>query len=949
MKSRFSRPICWSVFIFCLAYNARADTPAPASKNKYERVAPPSQPEIDSNKPVLIDTERIKGHHEYETGANGETELRHDRVISADQKKSRQKTDDAGVAGNASMERPVHAPEAAEAPEGLRSGPQQHYTRSPKDESALAASPTEAENRENQPKPTGIERITGHAPQEDEASLRHGGPSAPTGVASSPAKPASKLAAPSAVPEADRSRPGFTEAEHIRGHLAQESEERLRLDGKAEPETGIKAAMPDVETETKKTKPVFIAAERMQGHTEKEIEAIGNAELSTGEQFISANRLKYNQNTDEAEAEGGVRVEQRGDILEGSKLKFNLLSKTGELTGPNYRLKDASSRGYADVLLFEGENQYRLKQATYTTCPVGDNGWNLQVADLKLDDEDKAGTARKVKLSFKDVPILYTPWMSFSYSGKRKSGLLAPTYGANRRTGLEMTVPFYWNIAPNFDATFSARMMSRRGIQLNNEFRYLGERSSGALLADILPQDLDTGRSRWRTTFWHNYNFGNGLSSRLDYNQVSDDSYFRDLGNSLNLTSRTNLLQQGLVSYNRALGDDGTLNVNSLVQSFQTIQDPLASVVAPYKRLPQVSFNAHKADVLGAELNLIGSWSNFSHPTLVNGHRAVIFPSVSYPLRSAFGYITPKVGVHHTRYNLDATATTPDESPHRTLPMFSVDSGLAFDRDVSFRGEKFTQTLEPRLFYVYVPFREQAHLPNFDSARTDFSFAQALTENRFSGSDRINDANQITFALTSRLIEPGTGKERLRVAVGQQLSFIDRRITLNAPGTIDRRPDFVAAVTGFLTPTITTDTSMQFDQTRFVADVVRSGLSYRPEPGRVLNVGYRFTRDVLHQVDASGQWRWSERWQTIGRLNYSLQDERILEGLAGLEYNACCWSLRFVLQHLTLATQRTTTQAFVQLELNGLMQIGSNPLTALQRIPGYTRIGSQGSSITEGP
>jgi LPS-assembly protein len=225
-----------------------------------------------------------------------------------------------------------------------------------------------------------------------------------------------------------------------------------------------------------------------------------------------------------------------------------------------------------------------------------------------------------------------------------------------------------------------------------------------------------------------------------------------------------------------------------------------------------------------------------------------------------------------------------------------------------------------------------------------------LSENRFSGSDRINDANQVTFALTTRLLESSTGRERLRLAVGHQLSFIDRRIILETPQTIDRRPDFIAAVSGFLTPTISTDSSFQFDQRRLLAEVVRSGISYRPEPGRVLNFGYRFTRDVLHQVDASSQWRWSERWQTVARLNYSLLDHRILEGLAGVEYNACCWSLRFVLQHLTLATQKSTTAAFLQLELNGLMQIGSNPLTVLQRsIPGYIRTGSQGSSLIEGP
>ncbi len=536
-----------------------------------------------------------------------------------------------------------------------------------------------------------------------EPPLRRGGQ--PGGIASQALKRAGKVATPGAGTETDGSKPTFADAERIRGHLEQGADEKLRLGGHAEPDTGIRVAMPDEETGTPKTRPVFVTAERLQGHAEKEVEAIGRAELSSGDQFISADRLKYHQDTDDAEAEGGVRVEQRGDILEGSKLKLNLLSKTGELSDPSYRLKDASSRGYAGSLLFEGENHYRLKQATYTTCPAGDDDWLLQVADLKLDDEEKEGTARRVKLTFKDVPILYTPWMNFSYSGKRKSGLLAPTYGTSVRTGLELTLPFYWNIAPNYDATFSARAMSKRGVALNNEVRYLGKNSSGNLLVDVLPYDLETKESRWRTTFAHNHYLGSGFSTRLDYNRVSDDDYFRDLGNSMNLTSRTNLLQQGLVSYNRALGDDGTLNVTSLVQSFQTIQDPLASIVVPYKRLPQVAFIANKPDVFGAELNLIGSWTNFTHPTMINGNRAVIFPSISYPLRNAFGYITPKVGIHHTQYNLDANAATPEENPDRTLPIVSLDSGIAFDREIELRGKRFTQTLEPRLFYVYVPFQ----------------------------------------------------------------------------------------------------------------------------------------------------------------------------------------------------------------------------------------------------
>ena len=929
MKLRFIRSACWSFLLLCLAYDVRADLPSLSSKPEQERAAP--QDEGD-DKPVVIDTERIRGHHEYEPGTRNESELRNRSTISIDQiKKPNQK------AGRTAKDTP--------------SGPQQNYTLSPatKTDSRTSTSAQESEKTESMVLPGGVERLPGPVVEEGEPRLRTTTRAAPRGLSTQ--KRGKKLGRQAAGAETDQGRPGFAEGERIQGHREEAGEVKLRLAGEAEPEA-IEQKLPEVETETGKQRPVFVVADRLQGHVEQEIEAIGKAELSTGDQFISAERMKYNQSTNDAEAQGNVRVEKEGDILEGSNLKFNLLSKTGQLSEPSYRLKDASSRGYAGMLLFEGENQYRLQKANYTTCPAGDDSWILQVADLKLDNDKKVGTAKNVKLTFKDVPILYTPWMNFSYSGERKSGLLAPTYGTSGRTGLELTLPFYWNIAPNYDATFSARMMSKRGVAINNEFRFLGRNSSSNLLADILPYDLDTETTRWRTSFWHNHYLGAGFSARLDYNRVSDDAYFRHFGNSLNLTSRTNLLQQGLVSYNRGLGDDGTLNVTSLVQSFQTIQDPLATIVEPYKRLPQVALNANKPDVLGTgvDVNLFSSWANFLHPDLVSGHRVVLFPSMTYPLRNSFGFITPKVAMHHTHYSLDATAGSPDESTSRTLPIFSLDSGIAFDRKTSLGGESFTQTLEPRVFYVYVPFQEQNQLPNFDSAKTDFSFAQMLTENRFSGSDRINDANQVTFVLTSRLLESNTGKERLRLAVGHQLSFIDRRVTLDTPETINRRPDFIAAVSGFLTPTIITDTSFQFDQTRFLADVVRSGLSYRPEPGRVLNFGYRFTRDVLHQIDASTQWRWSERWQTVARLNYSLQDERILEGLAGVEYNACCWSLRFVLQHLTLATQQTTTQAFLQLELNGLMQIGSNPLSVLQRsIPGYVRTGSQGSGLIEGP
>lgn len=881
MKSRFCHLLLGSALLFSVACTALADTPQAASRAN-ERKSTGSTAGSNGNKPVVVDTERIPGGHEYHLEDTDELGLRKAPAASAAPAGSHQKTDTATTGGK---------------------------------------KPPLSDSGEHMP---------GHTAQQGNGMLR----STQTTVVRNTGQPS-------------RSTSSAIEGEHIQGHLAEQGDTKLRLGGEIEPDVGNLATAGPA-AETTKNKPVFIAADNLRGHAEKEIEAVGKAELTSEDRFISADRMKYHQDTEDAEAEGGVRVERHGDILEGSRLKFNLASKTGELTDPRYSLKDASSRGYANLVMFEGENQYRLRQATYTTCPAGEDDWLLQVDDMEINNGQKVGTARKVKLTFKDVPILYTPWMNFSFSGQRKSGLLAPLYGYNVRTGVELTLPFYWNIAPNYDATLSARAMSQRGVSMNSEFRYLGKTGDATLLADILPNDFQTKETRYRVSFGHNQVLGNGFYTRFDYNRVSDDLYFRDLGNNLNLTSRVNLLQQALLGYNRNLGSNGTLNVIALGQQFQTIQDPLAQVVAPYKRLPQITATINKPEILGADFNLVTSWTNFSHPTLINGNRVVFFPSVSYPMRSAFGYITPKIGVHHTRYYLDNNAVS--DNPTRTLPIFSVDSSIMFDRQMQLGGERFTQTLEPRLFYVYVPYRNQDSLPNFDSAKTDFSFAQMLTENRFSGSDRINDANQVTFALTSRLIEPATGKERLRVAVGQQLSLINRRITLDQPSTINRRPDLIGAVTGFITPTISTDSSVQFDQKNFTAEVVRSGLSYRPEPGRVVNFGYRFTRDVLHQVDASSQWRWSEKWQTVARLNYSLQDNKILEGLAGLEYNACCWSLRFVVQHLTLATQKTTTAAFLQLELNGLMQIGSNPLQVLQRsIPGYTRIGSQGSGTVEGP
>ncbi|MCX7184295.1 MAG: LPS-assembly protein LptD [Nitrosospira sp.] len=722
------------------------------------------------------------------------------------------------------------------------------------------------------------------------------------------------------------------------------------------------------------SKLVYIDADRMEGTVDKMIEAIGDVEVRSDDKLIVAKRIKYFSDTEEIVAEGGVRIEHqsRGDIIEGSQLRLNVENTTGQLSDVNYRLqkglqKDGGSgRGNANLLLFEGENNYRVRQGSYTTCPAGDDDWMLLADDLEVDNKKKVGTGRHVRIAFKGVPIAYTPWVNFSLDTKtRKSGLLAPEVGYTVRTGAELTVPFYWNIAPNIDATFSARTMSNRGIMLQNELRYIEKQASGNLLLEVLPSATSgaipgattSSLNRYYISLQHEQRFGYGWTGKVDFNRVSDNNYFIDLAYDVVKTSQANMKQEASLAYQRNLWGDGSVNFKAVTQSFQNIRGG-----GIYQRLPEFTLNITKPNVFGAELDLKSSWTSFSHrlASMPTGNRLVLNPSISFPLRKEYGYVIPKFGMHHTSYDLNAnqgaTNLGGQLQPDRTMPIFSLDSGLIFDRDVAVHGERFTQTLEPRAMYVYVPYRDQTRLPNFDSAFTDFSFAQIFNENRFSGNDRVNDANRVTLGLTSRFLEANTGKERLSLSVGQQIHFTPTRVTVAGLAPTNSKIDLIAGVTGHFTPQIKTDTTLQFDTNRTEVDVVRSALSYSPQLGRVINLGYRFSRFGpgallnptviplypvnpfgLHQADISAQWRFNEKWQAVGKINYSLLDSRTLERLVGIEYNACCWSLRFMYSQIALTPAHTTQAVFLQLELNGLMGIGISPLKALQqRIPGYT-------------
>jgi LPS-assembly protein len=726
--------------------------------------------------------------------------------------------------------------------------------------------------------------------------------------------------------------------------------------------------------------PVFIEADRIRGHSEKETEAEGNVRLRKRGQAVFADWMRYDRPTDEVTAVGNVRIEQGGDIIEGERLRYQFDTDRGYMDKPRYtltpgqpglttpspeaakpRFTDVDARGRAERLLFEGTGLYRAQQAEYTTCEPGRDDWFIRSADLSIDRGRDVGVARDASIVFMGQTIFYTPYLSFSLHQQRKSGFLTPHYGSSSTSGLELTIPYYWNIAPNRDATISPRIITKRGLLLNNEFRYLEPTYSGEARFEVLPDDRQRQNdARYALSLQHRHTLPHGWFGLVNYQQVSDGNYFTDLSTRINLTSQVLLPREALLARGGTWGNGGVYGLTAHVQRWQTLQaDLLAPVTPPHNRQPQVTLTAQNQDILRGDFDFLGSYVDFDHPTLVNGRRVVAYPSFTLPLQTSYAYLMPRAGLHFTHYALDRSTTTLPNST-RTLPVFTTEAGLIFERDTRIAGRSHIQTLEPKLFYVYIPFRDQSRLPNFESGVQDINFATIFSENQFSGHDRINDANQVTLGVSSRFISAETGIERLRVGLAQRYYFQSQRVTV--PGVPPRssqssRSDLLAALSGTVAPHWVAEAGWQYNTDLSRTQKFNAGARYQPQPGKVLNLVYRNTFNAIDQTDISTQWPLSPQWTMLARWNYSVRDKRTLEALGGIEYNGGCWVLRVVGHRFAIATQQASTSIFVQLELNGVSRIGSNPLEVLQRnIAGYTRLdprsvypGDHGSPWSDAP
>ena len=691
----------------------------------------------------------------------------------------------------------------------------------------------------------------------------------------------------------------------------------------------------------------FLEADRIQSEQDRNIIATGNVTLRQRGATIRAERVEYYGDEQTAIATGHVRLEREGDAATGPRLTYRLDRDTGEMDAPVFEFlktpeRRTASRGQADRAVLEEGRVSRLFRAEYTSCPVPRDDWFLRVRELEIDSERNVGRAYNSTVYFLGLPILYTPFMSFPLDSKRRSGFLAPTFGTSGKSGFEVSLPYYWNIAENLDATVTPKIYTKRGLQLGGEFRYLEPRFAGIFESEFLPHDRIAQSDRYFLGLQHAQQFGGGWHAAVNAQKVSDDNYFRDLSTKIANTSQTNLPRDAIVAF-----DNDIWSLSARALAYQTLQDPLRTVPIPYKIVPRLVAAGEQQNFHGFDWQFFSELSNFLHPTLANGQRAIIYPSLSLPFRRSYGYLAPKFGYHVTRYHLGENAAGLEDAT-RSIPISSIDGGLYFDRDMTWSGRAFQQTLEPRLYYLNVPFRDQTRLPNFTTAEKDFNFAQLFTENRFVGGDRIGDANQLTLALSSRLIETETGLERFRAALGQVYYFRPPRVTLGDAPRDTRSSDLIAFASSQMAPTVSADASWQYTPNLSRTQKVTLAAHYTPAPGSIVNAAYRYARGSvdladatnagIKQVDLSTQWPITGNLSGLARYNWSIKDRKLLEGLAGFEYNAGCWQVRAVAHRFITATQQYSTSFQIQLELSGLSRIGINPLeTIRQNISGYRR------------
>ena len=733
--------------------------------------------------------------------------------------------------------------------------------------------------------------------------------------------------------------------------------------------------------------PSYIKAEQISGQADIEVSLTGGAELRRGDTVIRADQVEYDVADDTVDAQGNVHINRSGNIYQGAALKLQLDAFQGDFTQATYQFLETQGHGSAERLEFVDRDNTIVHQATYTTCLRDDSAswepdWMIRAKRITLDRVDDVGVAYGGTLEFKGVPILPVPAISFPLSEKRKSGLLPPTIGIDSISGVEYSQPYYWNIAPNRDATITPTLMSKRGVSLGTEFRYLEPTYSGVLDTLYMPDDRLRDRDRWGYNWKHNTSLDSpigGLGLHWNLKRVSDDNYWRDFtrmpgdGSAFASTDQRLLSSDGGLSWS-----SGRNRLSLYAQKWQVLQDIDAPIAPPFNRMPQLQWSYDTTDwaTQGWDVNLMAETTRFEADTWNrdrnpdNGHRSYALAQVSRPFVLPGGFITPKAQLHLSNYRLDNPDATRAHSKSFAIPTVSLDSGLVFERDTSVLGNGYVQTLEPRAFYTYTPYRDQSMVPLYDTALTDFNFGSIYSDSSYTGHDRISDNNMLTVGLTTRYIKPSDGSEVARLGVAQRLRFEDQRVGLGY-NTLGQKGWSDMLVGGGVTwnERWSTDAVVQYN--RDVQRTTRSSISGRYSPGayKTLSAAYRYQRENSLQAVNQGSeqvdlgWQWpitsgrsnlfgeatgAGRWYSVGRLNYSMHDKKLVDAIVGFEYDSCCWIGRVVVERMQNSRTESNTRLLFQIEFVGFsrLSLGADPLRSLQEfVPGYRPLRDRNGAV----
>ncbi len=741
-------------------------------------------------------------------------------------------------------------------------------------------------------------------------------------------------------------------------------------------------------------------------NSQDKIMVSGGVEISRGKQYISATQatISANPKTNKVQtldAQGNVNLSQPGQLIISKTIQTNLTNNTASLEDTYYLLKvgenigvgDSTSfvpetnftgyaRGHAKSIHQEDQNHFVLKDATYTTDSPYDHDWTLSASTIKLNKESGFGQAYNSVFHIQDIPVFYFPYVAFPINDKRKSGLLYPQTGYNSNSGYYYAQPYYFDLAPNYDLTLTPTIYTSRGFMLGSDFRYLTEEHQGQASINYMP--FDTQRRQGRASFGYmdSGQYTKNLSSSINYNYVTDDDYFRDFDSSnIFATNQTLLAQEGQLNYITP-----NWNINGTILNYQVLDNNINLINQPYATLPQINFDgAYPNSLPYSNFGINGQFTYFykapsSGVRLVNGQRLYLNPYIEIPLQRTWGEITPKLALNQSNYSLQNTAATtnqaafPDSSINRTLPIFNVGASLSFDKTLKINKKEYVQTLRPRIFYNYIPYRNQSDIPLFDTGFTNFTYNSLFEENRFTGNDRINNANQFSYALETEINDKKTGQLLFSAGIGQMVYFTPQKVSLcRGVNCIDNEnlaaKNNFSDIVGFFNYQFLSgwffQSGISFDQNSGNVDNQKYAIQYRPNAGHIFNLSYQnivndyalltpFTianntqmgAPQISQVSTSALWKLTNNWAAVGLWNYDFNSKRSINMYAGLQYDTCSWALRFLAQRYVAIQNNNNnptnisgpyTNAFVlQIQLKGLGGIGSGDLSSpLNLIPGY--------------